>query len=390
VSDVTAPSLLILGTDTVLAVPATAVQLAHACLAAGYEAVIPATWGDELIAAHALRRIQDSDDPLVLCACPFVSQRLVDDAAALAPTLVRTASPPVATALYLRELYSPGVVHITYAGACPGGADESIDVHVSPQGLLDELASRGIDASLQPTEFDSIIPPDRRRFYSEPGGMLSRSALRLRDVSRDIRLNDVNPDDLVIALAQQLLERSSTLVDVAPALGCVCSGAVATRDPQAARSDVRAVEPPRASSPILDHSISIAIERSDVFSQQVPHLSDAPPPHVEPRRVSAPVAELEHAEELPAPVATAPRRSPPGTNRAVLGVMPQARTEPGRQLPRAYIARRRSTPRNLKALGSRHSGATASTRQTRLWWWLVIGLLVVGSGVGALSVFAGP
>lgn len=395
----TAPSLLILGTDTVLAGPATAVQLAHACLAAGYEAVIPATWGDELVAAHALRRVQDSDDPLVLCACPLVSQRLGDDAAGLAPMLLCTASPPVATALYLRELYSPSVVHITYAGGCPGGADESIDVHLSPQGLMVELASRGIDARAQPTEFDSILPPDRRRFFSEPGGMLSRSALR--EASLAVSLHELGPDDLVITLAQQLLERAHALIDIAPALGCVCGGAVSTRNPQAARSEVRAVEPPRATSPILDHSIAIAIARSEVvLSPRVPREPDAalplalpPPASLPPElppRVSPTVAPFEPSEASPTPVATAPRRSSPGTNRVVLGVMPQARTEPGRQLPRAYIARRRSTPRSLKALGSRNSGPTAATSKTRVWWWLVIGLLAVGSGVGALSLFTGP
>jgi hypothetical protein len=46
---VTSPSLVILGTDAVLAAaPATPVQLAHACLAAGYGAAVPASWGDEL------------------------------------------------------------------------------------------------------------------------------------------------------------------------------------------------------------------------------------------------------------------------------------------------------------------------------------------------------
>ena len=399
----TAPSLLILGTDTVLAAPATAVQLTHACLAAGYEAVIPASWGDELIAAHGLRRVQHSDDPLVLCACPLVSQRLGDEAAPLASMLVRTVSPPVATALYLRELYSPSVVHITFAGGCPGGTDESIDVHLSAHDLMAELASRGIDAGAQPTEFDSILPPDRRRFFSEPGGMLSPAALR--DASGEVRLHALGPDDLVITLAQQLLEPARGLIDIAPALGCMCGGAVSTRDPQTARSDVRAVEPPRASTPILDHSIAIAIERAErapsasVPRESVASLEPVPEPTPAPVsptsspspspassvRVSLPTVKFE-AAEAPTPVATA-RRSSSTSGRAVLGVMPQARTDPGRQLPRAYVARRRSTPRSLKALGSRHSGAS-SPIQARVWWWLVIGLLVVGSGVGALSLFA--
>ena len=47
--------IVILGTDAVLAaLPATAVQLAHACIEAGFINVIPASWGDELIAAALL------------------------------------------------------------------------------------------------------------------------------------------------------------------------------------------------------------------------------------------------------------------------------------------------------------------------------------------------
>jgi hypothetical protein len=382
-SDVTAPSLLILGTDTVLTSPATAVQLAHACLAAGYEAVIPATWGDELIAAHALRRVQRSNEPLVLCACPLVSQRLGDEGSALGAMLLSTASPPVATALYLRALYAPNPIRVTYAGGCAGAADKSIDVRMSAEELLAELVSREIDVSTQPTEFDSVLPPDRRRFFSEPGGMPSSSALR--DATRTIALLELGPDDFVIALAQRLLERSQALIDIAPALGCVCSGAAATRNPQVARARVRAVEPPRATSPILDHAITIEIEPST--SPPFVPVSAPAPPLPEPTE-SEPTTEVEPGEAILTVAATALRRSTSATSRTVLGVMPQARTEPGRQLPRAYVARRRSTPRSVRALGARNSGPIPAnlTRGWRLW--LVIGLLVIASGIGALSVYA--
>src|SRR5438067_4356844 len=81
VGPVTAPSLLILGTDAVLAaVPATPVQLAHACLASGFDAVIPVTWGDELVAARVLDRIRGIDTPVVQCCCPYVTRRLAANA----------------------------------------------------------------------------------------------------------------------------------------------------------------------------------------------------------------------------------------------------------------------------------------------------------------------
>ncbi len=49
---------IILGADAVLgALPASPVQLAHACLALGFELAAPATWGDELIAEGCLDRL---------------------------------------------------------------------------------------------------------------------------------------------------------------------------------------------------------------------------------------------------------------------------------------------------------------------------------------------
>ena len=45
-------SIVVLGADTVLAaLPATPVQLAHACRALGYDMAFPASWGDEIVAS---------------------------------------------------------------------------------------------------------------------------------------------------------------------------------------------------------------------------------------------------------------------------------------------------------------------------------------------------
>src|SRR5205814_701446 len=52
--------IVILGTDALLAAaPATPVQLAHACLRGGYTNVIPASWGDELIASAVIRALPE-------------------------------------------------------------------------------------------------------------------------------------------------------------------------------------------------------------------------------------------------------------------------------------------------------------------------------------------
>src|SRR5207248_6336477 len=102
-------TLVILGTDAMLAAqPATAVQLAQACQQAGFSAAIPASWGDELIASHVLRRVMDAGDaPCVQCSCPVVAHRLLAAGGELAPSLISTVSPPVALARYLRTISRP-------------------------------------------------------------------------------------------------------------------------------------------------------------------------------------------------------------------------------------------------------------------------------------------
>src|SRR5215813_7002732 len=96
--------IVILGTDALLgALPATPVQLAHACLRAGFANVVPASWGDELIAAAVLRRLPNySAGPVIQCSCPIVAHRLLTAGGDLRPVLLPLVSPPVAVARYVR------------------------------------------------------------------------------------------------------------------------------------------------------------------------------------------------------------------------------------------------------------------------------------------------
>src|SRR5689334_18226189 len=91
-------SVVILGNDAVLAArPATAVQLAHACRRAGFDAAVPASWGDELVAAESARQLRErGDGAAILCACPHVEARLLAPGPDLAPLLVPVVAPPVA------------------------------------------------------------------------------------------------------------------------------------------------------------------------------------------------------------------------------------------------------------------------------------------------------
>src|SRR5678815_4167537 len=92
--------IVILGADALLAAaPATPVQLAHACLRAGFANAIPASWGDELIAAAVLRRLpRFGNGPAIQCSCPIVAHRLLTASGDLRPVLLPLVAPPVAVA----------------------------------------------------------------------------------------------------------------------------------------------------------------------------------------------------------------------------------------------------------------------------------------------------
>src|SRR5436853_7208564 len=68
----TVPSLLILGTDAVIAAaPATPVQLAHPGVAAGFRSVLPGSWGAELLASPSLGRVRDAVAPVAYRPRPY-------------------------------------------------------------------------------------------------------------------------------------------------------------------------------------------------------------------------------------------------------------------------------------------------------------------------------
>lgn len=128
-------------------------------------------------------------------------------------------TPAVATAMYIRAHAASDPLHITYAGACPGAEDPSIDQRVTPTELLMAISARGIDIAAQPMVFEDIIPPDRRRHFSAAAGL--PDAQRLWE-SAAFRLAQPSDVDLSIGIAQLLLAEERLLVDLAPAAGCAC------------------------------------------------------------------------------------------------------------------------------------------------------------------------
>ena len=337
--------VVVLGTDALLAAaPYTAVQLAHACLQAGYASVVPASWGDELVAAAVLRRLPSfGPGPAIQCSCPIVAHRLLTTGGDLRPVMLPLVSPPVALARYLRAVSHPVRVRITYVGGCPGATDESIDIRMSPETLIGMLAERQIVLDDQPRVFESIIPPDRRRYFSQPGGVPSAERLWTDLGSR--ALVDVESDDFVSEIAQHLLAGEHVLMDVAPRLGCVCSGAVSGTPSREARAAVVALEPPRSTAPVVEEQTPLdldlpipAVPRNPVDVVLGMRTPSSP--------LALPTTSTPPRGQRATPTVTEPRTprpSSPPPPRPISGSVPTARHGDGKALPRAYVARRRQS-----------------------------------------------
>ena len=350
--------IVVLGTDAVLAAqPGTAVQLAHACLRAGFANVIPASWGDELIASATLRKLGEvGPGPAIACSCPIVAHRLLSASADLRPVLVPFVPPPVAVSRYVHLLARPIRARITYVGNCPGAIDDSIDIRMSPDALISMLAERHIIVEEQPRVFESIIPADRRRFRSQPGGLPSVDALWSIGGAR--RLVEVANDDFVATIAQHIIANENVLIDAAVALGCVCSGASAA----AGREAVLVVEPPRASSPVIDEAAPIQLElrvpaasRTPVDVMAVSPLSTPSASHPALPLSRTPPEPVNPPGSLVSGSWDSPRRSTPpaGLNASdITNAARQPDNRDRRALPRAYIVRRRPSPRSTPVVPS--------------------------------------
>lgn len=347
--------IVILGTDAVLAAsPATPVQLAHACLRAGFANVVPASWGDELVAAAVLRRLPNfGAGPVIQCSCPIVAHRLLTVGGDLRPVLLPVVPPPVAVARYVRSLALPTRTRITYVGSCPGAVDDSIDIRMTPDALIAMLAERDIVIDEQPHVFESVLPPDRRRHRSQPGGVPSAEALWTEIGART--LVEVDADDFIGEVAQLLLTGKNVLIDTSARLGCACSGAVnGARHP---RGTVVALEPPRSTTPIVDEQASINLDMPVPAASRTPvdvvAVSPTPPsssrPTTPPNGIEAQFVNRFSPIRAGAPLSEprAPRTSGPIAPRSVLSAFPVTRDVEGKSLPRAYVARRRSSPKGI-------------------------------------------
>jgi len=252
----------IVGNDAVLAaLPARPMQLAHAILACGYDLVVPVSWGEEVLAEHTLRAIAARGSaPAIFCACPTLRARLLSAGNELAPYLISVVSPAIATARYLRALQPGAPLRITMIGGCPSSRDDSIDTRIGAHDFLRLLVNRGVSLTRQPAVFDSVLPPDRRRHFSLPGGCPAPKALETR--APDRRLVTITDDAFSTELAELLLGGENVLIDVSPRLACTCCGGPPTGDHwgPSGRDEILALEPPRAPTPVIDLEIEVQVD----------------------------------------------------------------------------------------------------------------------------------
>ena len=125
--------------------------------------------------------------------------------------------------------------------------------------LLDAFASRGIMVGAQPNCFDALVPLDRRRFYSLPGGTPTREQIE-RSSHRE--LVELAGDDIMLELSQQLIEQTPALIDLAVPLGCACAGAGEHAMRGNARGGLLTLEPPRARQRVLDQSVHVDVAQT--------------------------------------------------------------------------------------------------------------------------------
>lgn len=228
----------ILGNDAVLeARPASPMQLAQACLRASFDLVVPASWGEELVAHQYAESLGSYDGPApVLCHCPIAAQALADQSESL--TTLSLAPPPVAAARYLRLVYAPRALVITYVGRCPGAVGPELDAAISPERLLGILDDAGLSPEGQPELYQSMIPPDRGRYASQPGGSPNETFL-LREAG--VTLREVSPAALEVARLS-IAPHDRVVLDCTRLCGCVC----------AARAQaIVELEPPTRSAPVV-------------------------------------------------------------------------------------------------------------------------------------------
>jgi hypothetical protein len=334
------PRLAILGPDVVVAAsPASQAQLIEATTRLGFDAVVPGSWGDELIAETVLRHLGPrARESVVLCACPEAHALAAGDGR-LARHVLALVAPGVAAARYLRMLYAPARVRITYLGQCGGVTDRDVDDIRSATWVMEELATAGIDASALPDE----SAPGHRRHLSLPGGAPHPDHLRQAVPHELITLLG---DDAAELAAAHIARGAVALIDLAPAGACGCAGGPGRGD-ATARALLVPLEPPRATGDVLSPTIRPDLTLGALRgAARAGPRAPASPAHAE-REVQLPTVGLAASPRSPSP-STRRRPRTSGVMRAIGALAPASRTGEGRSLPRAYLGHRNRRAEELR------------------------------------------
>ena len=254
--------IAIFGTDSLLAAhPVNWVQLTYACRKAGFDFLVPVSWGEELIASHVGRRMADSATTSVMSSCPLVDEQLRDFP--LEVSILQTVPPPVACARYVRATFHPRQVHITYVGGCPGADSEDVNIHLEADVFFDRLAGVGIDLLSQPHYFEDQVPVDRDRYASTPGGAPDVDWLLF---TAGVPLIEAAP--LTIDAVAKANGDLPVLMDLSVACGCICA-----RD----RFRTARLEPARTLSPVVSGEEVLVTDTPTIAP---PTHEDAPHPEI--------------------------------------------------------------------------------------------------------------
>jgi hypothetical protein len=245
-------SVLVVGNDTLIEMlPARPIQVARACGRAGFDLVVPLSWGDELVAGAVLEVLAERPAaPAVLCTCPLVRRRLLHAGPELKPSMLSVAAPPVAVSRHLRAILGARLRSLAFAGRCPSARLPDYDLTLDPRDLRDVFEAGRISPDDEPDFFEDVIPPDRRRFLSLPGGCPTPEHLWQRCNER-VPV-DLEGRDVALDLAQALLSSQPILVDIALAVGCSCAGVTAATSGRLARIAVASLEPPRSPTSVIE------------------------------------------------------------------------------------------------------------------------------------------
>jgi hypothetical protein len=228
--------VVILGTDAVLAArPAEPIQLARACMRAGFDFVAPVSWGEELLASRIADVIEARRPAAVVVAnCPFVAESM--RAASARTRIIASVSPPVATSRYVRAAFPDRAVHVTYVGACPGATAPDIDKRMGPELFLAGLIDSGIDVTRQPCHLDGQLPADRSRHASVPGGIPDAVWLAERTEARTLEAAPTTVDAIAAT------DSPTVVLDLGVACGCACAEL---------RAAAMRLDPPRSPAPVV-------------------------------------------------------------------------------------------------------------------------------------------